>query len=134
MRFILRNITLYGFSLFILQMLFSGVLVKGGFFTYVLAGCILTVLFYTLRPMLKLLTFPINAATMGIFTVFINACILYVLVVLMPSISISSFVFPGISFLGFVIPKTAFSTFFAYVICAFVISCITTAISWLFNA
>lgn len=133
MRFVIRNVVIYSFSLFILQVLFPGVVIRGEFFTYAVGGLVLTVLFYTVRPVLQLLTFPLNMVTLGLFTILINAFILYITSVLLPNISINSFVFQGAYFLGFVIPKISFNAFFAYVICACVISCITTVVSWLFR-
>jgi putative membrane protein len=133
MRFLLRNITLYALSLFALEVLFSGVVIRGGIGTYLLAGVLLTILYYTLRPILQLLTFPLNMATLGLFSILINTFILYIISVLIPNISISPFVFHGFSFLGFIIPRITFNAFFAYVICAVVVSCITTAVSWLFG-
>lgn len=133
MRFLLRNIVLYSLSLFAIEYLFTGVTIRGGISTYLIGGLVLTILYYTLRPILQLLTFPLNMATLGIFSLFINTFILYIISVLLPNISISPFTFQGASFLGFVIPQMYFNAFFAYVICALVISCITTAASWLFG-
>lgn len=133
MRFLLRNIALYSLSLFLLQYGFSGVTITGDIGTYLIAAILLTILYYTLRPILQLLTFPLNMATLGLFSIIINTFILYILTVLLPNISIEPFTYHGASFLGFIIPKIHFNAFFAYVICALVISCITTAGSWLFS-
>ena len=134
MRWLVRNIILYSVALFIIQLLFAGVLVQGGFVTYLIAGIILTVLYFTLKPILQLLAFPINLATLGLFTILINTFILYIMTVFLPNVAITGFVFSGTSFLGFVVPEIAFNTFFAYAVCALVISCITTGVNWLFTS
>lgn len=133
MRFILKNILLYGLSLFILQYLFTGVTITGGFWTYVTGAVILTILFYTLKPVLQLITLPLNFATLGLFTIIINTLILYITTVLLPTMRITSFTFNGFSFLGFIVPQIHFNIFFAYVICAIVISCVVSAFFWLFE-
>lgn len=133
MRFLLRHILLYALSLFLLQAIFAGVTITGGLTTYLLAGFLLTLMYYTIRPILQLVTLPINIATLGLFSVIINTFILYLISVLLPSITIEPFSYPGFSFIGFIVPKIYFNAFFAYLICSLVISCITTVISWLFG-
>ncbi|MBP9719046.1 MAG: phage holin family protein [Candidatus Levybacteria bacterium] len=133
MRFVLKNIVLYALSLFTLQLLFTGVSVNGGIETYIVGALILTILFYTLKPILQLVTLPLNFATLGLFTIIINTLILYIATVLIPNIVVTAFTYPGVSFLGFTVPVIQFNAFFAYVICAIVISCLTTVILWLFE-
>ena len=133
MRFILKHIVLYALCLFALQTFFTGVTINGSIATYFTGAVILTILFYTLKPILQLITLPLNFATLGLFTIIINTLILYITTVLIQNISISNFLFQGFSFLGFTIPQIHFNTFFAYVICAIVISCLTTVILWLFE-
>lgn len=133
MKFVFRNLSLYGLSLFVLQLVFSGVMVKGGFLTYILGALTLTILFNTIKPLLHLIALPINFLTMGLFTFVINAFMLYLLTVFISNITITGFMFQGASFLGFIIPKIQFNAFFAYIICAIVISCLTTFILWIFD-
>lgn len=133
MRFLLKNIALYVLSLFVLQLLFRGVTIHGGSATYLTGGIILTILFYTLKPLLQLLALPLNFATLGLFTIVINTFILYIATLFIPNITITGFAYEGFSFLGFIIPRIQFNTFFAYVICAIVISCLVSSIQWLFE-
>jgi len=133
MKFLLRNISLYALSLFVLQLIFAGVTVSGGLGTYIIGGIILTIFFYTIKPLLQLFALPINFATLGLFTIIINALILYMTTVLLPNISIIGFIFSGFSFLGFTVPQITFNAFFAYIISAIVISCVTNTINWLFE-
>lgn len=133
MKFLLKNVTLFALSLFLLQVLFSGVVIYGGFATYLIGGIILTIFFYTLKPLLQLFTLPLNFATLGLFSILINTLILYITTVLMPNIRISPFTYQGFSMFGFIVPQMTFNIFFAYIICAIVISCLTTIIHWLFE-
>jgi hypothetical protein len=48
---ILRNITFYSFALFLVSQVLTGVKVSGGFWTYILGGVVLTLLFLIVKPM-----------------------------------------------------------------------------------
>ncbi|MBI2430906.1 MAG: phage holin family protein [Candidatus Levybacteria bacterium] len=131
MKTILRNVVLHAVSLFILWQLVPGVKIVGGLQTYLVAGVMLAFISAFVRPILNILTLPFNLVTMGAFSFLSNALILYILTAFVPQIMISPFTFQGASFLGFIIPKIVFNLFFAYIVSAFVLSAITSVISWL---
>lgn len=131
MKSLTRSVAISALSLFLLDQTVGGVHISGGIFTYILAGVLLSVLNTFLRPLLKLVTLPLNIATLGAFTIIINALILYLLTVLVPQISISPFSFNGVTFAGIIIPKIAFNSLFAHIVSATVLSGILTAIRWL---
>lgn len=133
MRGLLRNTAINTFALFLLPMIIPGVIVRGGFLDYVIGGLALSLLFLILKPILNILSLPINLVTFGLFSIFTNVIILYILTVLVPSIIITWFVFPGVSFAGFIVPKITFNVFFAYVVSALTLSLIATTIRWLFH-
>ncbi len=56
--------------------------------TLILAGVVLTVLNKVVKPVLKLLTLPINVVTIGLFGTVINALLLWLLTYLVPGFSI----------------------------------------------
>ncbi len=95
------------------------------------AGFVLTLLLKILKPVLSLLSLPLNIITLGLFSFVINVIIFYVLTVLVVGIVISSFTFSGISFAGFVVPKIYFNTFFAFVLVSLLQSLIVTLLGWL---
>src|SRR3989344_3436662 len=115
MKAIVRKVSFYGFSLFLLTQIFSGVKIYGGLITYIIAGFALSLLFLIIKPILTILTLTLNLATLGLFSFIINAIILYLLTVMVPGISISSFVFKGFSFAGFIVPDISFNAFFAFI-------------------
>lgn len=131
MKTLIRNIAFYTLSLFILPFLLSGVKVVGGFPTLLLGGFILTLLFMFIRPILTILSFPLNLATLGLFSFFINVIILYLLTLFVPNIMIQAFQFTGISFAGFIIPSMSINVFFAYFLSATIVFLTVSILTWI---
>src|SRR3989344_4277246 len=131
MRTILRTILFYSFSLFALTLVFPGVKITGGLETYLLGGAALSIIFILIKPVLNILTLPLNLVTLGAFSFVTNVIILYLLTLFVPKIRITSFVFQGFSYGGFMIPKTPVNLIFAFLVCGLALSAIITFLSWL---
>ena len=131
MKTILRNIAIYAFTLFVLPQFIPGFYVNGGFWTFFTGGVVLTMLFLVLKPVLNIISFPVNVVSLGLFNIFINALLLYLLTVFVTEISVTAFTLTKINFFGFIIPAISFNTFFAYVYTAFILSIISGGIKWL---
>ncbi|QQG40621.1 MAG: phage holin family protein [Candidatus Levyibacteriota bacterium] len=131
MKSVLRNVVIQGGGLFATSILVPGLKISGGIETYLFGGLILSVISFFVKPILSLLTLPFNLATLGMFSFLTNALLLYLLTIIVTQITVVPFVFQGFSFAGFIIPEIAFNLFFSYVVCAFVLSFITSAIWWI---
>lgn len=131
MKGLLKNTIYYAVALYLLQLVFSGVIIHGGVAVYLTSGFILSILMFVCSPLFKLVTLPLNIATFGIFTFVINALILYILTVIVPQISIQAFKWNGATFMGFVVPTLYFNVFFAYIVSALFISLVVSFIKWL---
>lgn len=131
MKTIIRAVAIYTLSLFLLPYLIPGIKIEGGFLTLIIGGASLAFLFLTIKPILNIITLPVNMLTLGIFSIFTNALILYILTIFVIDISILPFTYPKTEILGFVIPRLEFNTFFAYIYTSFVLSCIDSFFSWL---
>jgi putative membrane protein len=77
-------------SIFIVANLFKLIHVEG-LGVLVLAALVLGILNAFVRPMLLLLTLPINILSLGFFTLVINAFLLYVVAGLVPGFEITGF-------------------------------------------
>ena len=64
---------------------------SGGVWGYLLAGCALGALNFFVRPILKLLTLPLIVATLGFFTVAINATLLWFVARWLDAVTLSGF-------------------------------------------
>lgn len=131
MKSLLRGILFNAFSLFVLTQFLSGVKVQGGFSTYLLAGIILTLLYKFLKPVLSLVSLPLNLLTLGAVSFIINIFLFYLATSFIPEISIVSFTFQGANLSGFVIPRIYLNTFLAYAAAAFFQSLIVSFLTWL---
>jgi uncharacterized membrane protein YvlD (DUF360 family) len=109
----------------------AGFSISGGVPTIIFGGFILTLLFMFVKPILSIITFPLNLITLGLFSWIVNIFILYLLTVFLPAIAIRAFTYPGMTFAGFVIPRMHISVFFAFLVSALIIYLITAVLSWL---
>jgi len=131
MKTILRNILVYTFILFLLPKIIPGFSVNGGFWTMLTAGVVLSMLFLILKPILNIISFPVNLVTLGIFNIFINALLLYLLTIFITEITITAFTMQKSNLLGFITPQITFNTFFAYIYSSAVLTLINSIIRWL---
>jgi len=131
MKSIIKNTAINSLSLYVLPLLISGVKIQDGISTLIIGGFILSIMFKVLKPLFNLISLPLNLVTLGLFSFFSNAIILYLLTVLIPQISITAFKFPGYSKFGFVVPEVYFNTLFAYVVSAGVLFLTVSFIHWI---
>jgi putative membrane protein len=131
MKSILRGIVFYSVALFLTTQMFAGVRVDGGVEVYIAGGIVLSVLFFLLKPILNVVTLPLNIITLGLFSFVTNAIILYLLTVFVSNISITAFKFGGLSAFGFVIPQIQINSFFAFIVASVSVTLIVGFLKWL---
>jgi putative membrane protein len=131
MKTITRSIVIYTFALYLLPKIVPGVHIAGGFFTLLIGGIALALMFLVLKPILNIISFPVNMLTLGFFSIVTNAIILYLLTVFVSGISIVPFSYPRSEVFGFITPTLSFSMILAYLYTAFVLSFIDSFFSWL---
>lgn len=130
MKWLLRNTALYAFALFLLPQIVTGVSLDGGLPTLLIGGFVLTIMLLVVKPVVNIISFPLNLVTLGIFSALVNVIIFYLLTVFVPNITINAFTFEGASYAGFTLPRMYFNLFFSYVVAAAVISLIIGFINW----
>lgn len=133
MKSLARGIFFNALSLFLLTLILPGIKVYGGFATFIIAGFFLTLMYKILKPILNLVSLPLNILSLGMFSFFINVIIFYLATILVPNISISEFTYPGFTLVGFVVPKISFNTFFAFVIISAFHSVFVNFFTWFFK-
>ncbi|HVA96904.1 MAG TPA: phage holin family protein [Candidatus Acidoferrales bacterium] len=131
MKTVLRSIGIYLLALYFIPQIVPGFTIDGGFITILIGAVILALMFMILKPILNIISFPVNMLTLGLFSIITNAFILYLLTILVPNITVQPFTYPHSHFYGFITPRIPFDTFFAYVYSAFILSCINSGIRWL---
>lgn len=132
MKRLLRNYLLHLFGLWALtQILLGSFTITGGITTYLLAALILSAMNLLLKPILKLLFFPINALTLGLFSVLINAAIFYLFLRLVPQINLNPWQFPGLSLPGITVPAFVLNYWATLVIASILLTFITNFLIYL---
>jgi len=131
MKSIARRIVFYSVALFLTSQITTGLKISGGFTTYLVGGIILSILFLIVKPILSIITLPLNIITLGFFSFIVNAIILYFLTILSPNISVTGFTFNGFSFSGFIVPSISFNNFFAFIAVSILLSFIVGFLKWL---
>ncbi len=133
MKRLLRKLVINLISLKITASLITAISFSQGAKTVILASIMLTLFDHLMKPILKILLFPINLVTMGLLRCFIDAFGLYLVSLIIPSFSIAPFNFQGTSWQGFAIPAASFSLFWTYVLSSFCIGFFITLLTWTFR-
>lgn len=132
MKTVLRVVLTQTLALFLASQLLPGLVISGGWQTYLIGGILLSVLSFALKPLLQLIAFPLNLITFGLFNCVINGLLLWVLTILVAKINVHVFSIPGISLFGMTIPNIhIYSIIPAYIVIAVGISAIAWIITWI---
>lgn len=76
-------------ALWIAQDLVPGFEISGGLSVFVTAGAVLGLLNLVVKPVLKVLAFPLMFISLGLFGILINALLLWALTSIVPSVMIT---------------------------------------------
>lgn len=131
MKTIIRNISIYALILYFLPQIVPGFIMEDGGWAIFFGAIGLAILFLIIKPILTIITFPVNVITVGLFSIFINGLILYLLTIFVTEISIVPFTYETAHIFGFITPEISFNTFFAYLYTAFILATIDGFIRWL---
>lgn len=132
MKSLARLILINCLSLFLLELLVSGFSISGGFIPLLLSGLVLTILFKTVKPVLQVLSLPLNAITFGLFSFAINALLLWIASLFVKDIHITFFASHRIVFAGFIIPGVIIHNLpFVYLMLAVILCVIIACITWI---
>lgn len=78
-------------GIFLMRVMLPGMIQYDSYVVAVAAGLILWLVDILVRPVVKLLTLPINILTLGLFTLVINALMVLLMDALVPSLKMSGF-------------------------------------------
>ncbi|KKP29252.1 MAG: hypothetical protein UR15_C0019G0014 [Parcubacteria group bacterium GW2011_GWA2_31_28] len=79
------------FAIYLADSFIEGVEFAGDIWLLLIAGLILGILNFILKPILKVISAPLIILTLGIFTIIINIFILWLLQTLLPELNIIGF-------------------------------------------
>lgn len=78
-------------AILVADRLVPGFVFRGAWQDLLFAGAVLGIINSLVRPLVKLLTFPVIILTLGLFTIIINIAMLYLAASFIPGLIISSF-------------------------------------------
>lgn len=131
MKAVLRHIVYYAISLAILPVFLSGIDITGGFQTYLLAGIILTILYYIIKPIVGIVSFPLTIISTGLFTFLINTLVLYLMTIFLPQVDIGKTVIHGFSLWGITGSNIHLNRLLSYLFCSAIMTIFMGAARWL---
>lgn len=133
MKFVAQSIILHAFSLVIAAYFLPGLHVLHSIENFLLGGVLLTVGEYVLKPILKIISLPFSIVTFGLFSLVINAIVLYVITEFYPVITVSPFNISQIPLPGVTLPSINLNIFLSYAVISGTIYALTKFLSWFFD-
>jgi len=109
MKKIFRMIVFPLSAIYITSLWNKGFIIKLDFMSLLTAVIVISIIWYILLPISKIVLFPIQILTMGLVSTIVYFLLFYFFVSKFSFIDIKSWVFPGVSLLGIVIAKTQIS-------------------------
>ncbi len=133
MKRLLRTVILNTATIFFAAWILPGFSYSNNFRVLIVAAVALCLVNLIVRPIVRLVTLPINLLTLGIFSWLVNVLLLYLVTRLIPGFEVSAFHFEGFNYQGLTIPAMEVGLLSSYVLSSFVISLLTSILGWLFD-
>lgn len=132
MKKILRIVAVEFAGLYVANLVASGLVFKDGIQGVIITSVALGVAMYLVKPIINLLLFPLNMATLGLFRIFGHAITLFLVDVAVTQFEIVGFHFQGLSTQYFDLPAINYDRGpLAYFAFSLVIWFATGIINWL---
>lgn len=119
-----------GAGLYVLTKIFTAFRIDETLTIYVIAAVTLSLLQTLVRPLLELILLPVNLLTLGMFRWVSSVAVLWLMVKIVPGISVLPYHFAGFSSRGIVVPALDLTAFWSIVASAFLLSSISAVIDW----
>lgn len=133
MKGFLQEIAINAVALFVALSIFSGLAVTGGFWGIFTAAVLITIGFRVLKPVINIITLPLNVITFGLFQALVVAFIVFLITLIYPQMQITEFQFEGARFYGIIISPFYVTLFLSYIIISGTIYLINRSLFWLFD-
>ena len=133
MKSLIRTLILNTAVIFFAAWVLPGLSYSSNFQVLILAAVALGLVNMIVRPIVKLVTLPINLLTLGIFSWVINVLMLYLVTRLIPGFGVSAFNFEGLVYEGLSLSAAEVGLLSSYILSSFIISLLTSILGWLFD-
>ena len=133
MKTLLRRLLLYSLVIFTAALILPGLSYSNDPEVLALAASTLVLVNLLVRPLVKLITLPINFFTLGVFSWLINVLMLLLVTKLIPGFSVSAFALSGFKYGSLVVPSIEVPLFWSYVLASFTISFLMSLFERIFD-
>ncbi len=133
MKYLLQQVTISLLALYITSILFSGLVIKGGFVQLLYAAISLVLGFLLVRPVLNLIALPITLITLGLFSIVTTVTVIFLITLIDKDFVVQSFQFNGFSFFFINVPKYYLNIFLSYLVISVTIQLIHKLLVFLFD-
>lgn len=107
MKGLLRTYLFYLLALWLTKTIFTpSIITPTDLQVWLIAAGVLALLNMLVKPVLNILFLPVNAVTLGLFSIVINAAIFFAFLRLFPQFQVEAWVFPGFTFQSLHLPQT----------------------------
>jgi len=130
-RKLLRHYLIFVASIFLAAKFLPGVSFGNDLVILAKASLLLSLVHIFVRPIVNLVSLPINILTLGLFSFFVNGLMLYLVTLLIPVFKVTSFDFPDVNLGILKINSFYISSFMSFIIVALLISMIRNFFIWL---
>lgn len=131
MKTLLRHILVNLLGIYLASLFVTGLSWRGDIKILLMAAVALGLINLLVRPVVKLITLPINLFTLGLFSLVINALMLYLVTLVVPQFTVNAFYFRGLDVGVLIIPALSIGRLPAFVVASGAISVVSTFINWL---
>ena len=126
MKSLLRKYLVHLVGLWLCTQIFGESLtLPGGIKIYLIAAGVLVLLNLILKPILKLLFLPLNVATLGLFSIVINAGVFFLFMRLVKGVALTPWFFQGLTISIYHLPSQQFEFWGTLIVISTVLSIIT---------
>lgn len=127
MRYIIKSIVINSVCIYLFALLFPGIR-YGSIKILITAAIVYSLLTIFIKPLLKILAFPFNLITFGLFSAVIDIFLLYLAASLVSDFSVVPFTLQSLHVFGLQTPSLHLNTFWSYF---FVSACLGFASSFI---
>jgi putative membrane protein len=128
MKYLIRTFAFNVFALWLTSQIIPALSIHGPLQLILMAGIVLSLLTLIVKPVLKILFIPINIITFGLMSWSINVVVLYLLTLIIPEVSVSSWVFPGLAYAGFSVPSVKLTYLMSFIVVSLTVTFIANVL------
>ena len=120
----IRQSLLNSFTLYLVGLVYPGILVPQALIDLLLAGLIFSLVNRLVKPVIKLFLLPLNLVTLGLFSWIVNVIVLFIMTKLVSGLSVTGFTLAATNYSGFAAPALSVNPIVSYILASVLISLI----------